>query len=95
MWRPQATGDGAVVRSLAVKDGLVYIGGNFTAVEGEPRRNLAAVGANTASVILSPFAPQVGGATSYVYALEVYALEADGSKLCAGGGLSKADGEPR
>ncbi len=89
-WRPQVTGDGAVVRSLAVKDGLVYIGGNFTAVEGEPRRNLAAVSANTASVILSPFAPQVGGATSYVYA-----LEADGSKLYAGGGFSKVDGEPR
>src|SRR5918993_250442 len=89
-WRPQVTGDGAVVRSLAVKKGRVYIGGNFTAVQNKPRKNLAAVGANTASVKLSPFNPQVGGDTSYVYA-----LEADGTKLYAGGGFSKVNGVPR
>ena len=89
-WRPRVTGDGAVVRSLAVKNGRVYIGGNFTAVEGEPRKNLAAVGANTAAVNLLPFDPQVGGDTSYVYA-----LEADDSKLYAGGGFSKVGGETR
>ena len=69
-WRPKVSGDDAVVRSLAVKNGQVFIGGNFTAVEGEPRKNLAAVGANTKSVVLSPFKPQVGGDTSYVFALE-------------------------
>jgi hypothetical protein len=89
-WRPRVTGDGAVVRSLVVKNGRVYIGGNFTAVEGEPRKNLAAVGANTAAVRLLPFAPQVGGDTSFVYA-----LEADDSKLYVGGGFSKINGKPR
>src|SRR5215210_105838 len=91
-WRPQVTGDvgaPAVVRSLAVKDGRVYFGGNFTAVEGQPRKNLAAVSTRTASVNLSSFAPQVGKADSFVYA-----LEASDSKLYAGGGFSQVNGEP-
>jgi hypothetical protein len=89
-WRPKVSGKDAVVRSLAVKNGKVFIGGNFTAVEGKPRKNLAAVGAYTKAVVLSPFAPQVGGATSYVFA-----LEAGERKLYAGGGFSKVNGAPR
>ena len=89
-WRPKVSGKDAVVRSLAVKDGKVFIGGNFTAVEGEPRLNLAAVGAYTKSVVLSPFKPQVGSDTSYVFA-----LEAGDRKLYAGGGFSKVNGAPR
>ena len=89
-WRPKVSGKDAVVRSLAVKNGKVFIGGNFTAVEGKPRKNLAAVGAHTKAVVLSPFAPQVGGATSYVFA-----LEAGERKLYAGGGFSKVNGAPR
>jgi hypothetical protein len=89
-WRPEVTGQDAVVRSLAVKNGKVYIGGNFTSVEGKPRKNLAAVGAYTKAVVLSPFAPQVGGDTSYVFA-----LEAGDRKLYAGGGFSKVNGAPR
>ncbi len=89
-WRPEVTGDDAVVRSLAVKNGKVFIGGNFTAVEGKPRKNLAAVGTYTKAVVLSPFAPQVGGETSYVFA-----LEAGDRKLYAGGGFSKVNGAPR
>ena len=89
-WRPKVSGKDAVVRSLAVKNGKVYIGGNFTAVEGKPRKNLAAVGAYTKAVVLSPFAPQVGGDTSYVFA-----LEAGERKLYAGGGFSKVNGAPR
>jgi hypothetical protein len=89
-WRPKVSGKDAVVRSLAVKNGKVYIGGNFTSVEGKPRKNLAAVGAYTKAVVLSPFAPQVGGDTSYVFA-----LEAGDRKLYAGGGFSKVNGAPR
>ena len=48
-WRPKVSGKDAVVRSLAVQNGKVFIGGNFTAVEGKPRKNLAAVGAYTKS----------------------------------------------
>jgi hypothetical protein len=89
-WRPEVSGQDAVVRSLAVKNGKVFIGGNFTTVEGKPRKNLAAVGAYTKAVVLSPFAPQVGGDTSYVFA-----LEAGDRKLYAGGGFSKVNGAPR
>jgi hypothetical protein len=89
-WRPKVSGKDAVVRSLALKNGKVFIGGNFTAVEGKPRKNLAAVGADTKAVVLSPFAPQVGGDTSYVFA-----LEAGDRKLYAGGGFSKVNGAPR
>ena len=89
-WRPEVTGHEAVVRALAVKNGKVYIGGNFTSVEGKPRKNLAAVGAYTKAVVLSPFAPQVGDDTSYVFA-----LEAGDRKLYAGGGFSKVNGAPR
>jgi hypothetical protein len=89
-WRPEVTGRDAVVRSLAVRNGKVYIGGNFTAVEGKPRKNLAAVGAYTKAVLLSRWAPQVGSDTSYVFA-----LEAGDRKLYAGGGFSKVNGAPR
>ena len=92
-WRPKVTGDPAVVRSLAVKDSRLYIGGNFTHVEGQgetyERTNLAAVNASTASVV-PHFAPVVGGGDSYVYA-----LEADDAKLYIGGGFSKVDGVAR
>jgi hypothetical protein len=89
-WRPEVTGRDAIVRSLAVRNGKVYIGGNFTAVEGKPRKNLAAVGAYTKAVLLSRWAPQVGSDTSYVFA-----LEAGDRKLYAGGGFSKVNGAPR
>jgi hypothetical protein len=57
-WTPQVTGgDSASVHALAVKDGRVFIGGTFTAVDGQPRQNLAAVDAAGGSV--DPFAPQM------------------------------------
>ncbi len=89
-WRPKVSGKDAVVRSLAVRNGKVFIGGKFTAVEGKPRQNLAAVGTYTKAVVLSPFSPQVGSDTSYVFA-----LEAGDRKLYAGGGFSKVNGAPR
>jgi hypothetical protein len=85
-WKPEVTGDGAVVHSLAVKGSTVFIGGNFTAVGGEPRKNLAAVDATDGSV--DPFAPQVGGANSYVYA-----LLASNSKLYIGGAFKEVEGQ--
>jgi hypothetical protein len=89
-WRPEVSGRDAVVRSLTVRNGKVYIGGNFTAVEGKPRKNLAAVGAYTKAVVLSRWAPQVGSDNS-----NVFALEAGDRKLYAGGGFSKVNGAPR
>lgn len=58
-------GDGATVYALAVLDGKLYIGGEFTSVNGEPRLNMAAVDAATGA--LDPFAPQIGvDTTDYV-----------------------------
>jgi hypothetical protein len=89
-WTPQVTGDGAVVRSLAVKDGKVFIGGNFSAVGGEPRQNLAAVSATDGSV--DPFAPQVSKTTGTPY---VYALLPGDSRLYVGGWFNNVDGKTR
>jgi hypothetical protein len=93
-WTPQVTGTDehpAIVRSLAVKDGKVYIGGNFAAVGGEPRQNLAAVDATDGSV--DPyFAPNVSKTTKTPW---VYALRAGDSRLYAGGSFNKVDGKGR
>src|SRR5918999_1017685 len=66
-WHPNVNnGDAATeVRALAVMNRRVYIGGRFNAVDGQPRRNLAAVDVNIGKV--SSFAPTVGDSTSDVY----------------------------
>jgi hypothetical protein len=64
---------------LAAKNGRVYIGGSFTTVGGQARRNLAAVDAATGA--LDPnFLANVGTDTSVVYA-----LAADAYRLYVGG----------
>jgi hypothetical protein len=93
-WTPQVTGTSehpAVVRSLAVKDGKVFIGGNFTAVDGEYRQNLAAVDAADGSVDPS-FAPQVSKTTKEPF---VFALLAGESRLYVGGLFSHVNGKGR
>ena len=73
-------GDGATVYALAVLEGKLYIGGQFTSVNGEPRMNLAAIDATTGAIDAS-FAPQVGtDATDYVRGL----LSHDGMLYVAG-----------
>ena len=89
-WTPRVTGDGAVVRSLAVKGGKVFIGGNFTAVGGQPRQHLAAVDAADGSV--DPFAPQVTKGNKPPY---VFALLAGESKLYVGGQFSQVNTKGR
>jgi hypothetical protein len=89
-WTPQVTGTGAAVHSLAVHNGKVFIGGNFTAVGGQPRQSLAAVSATDGSV--DPFAPQLSKGTATP---DVYALLADDSKLYVGGLFSEVDGKGR
>ncbi|MFU8802307.1 MAG: hypothetical protein ACNA8W_00720 [Bradymonadaceae bacterium] len=42
-WGPASvTGTGAAIRSLAIHDGKVYVGGTFSAINSVPRENLAA-----------------------------------------------------
>jgi hypothetical protein len=91
-WNPKVTGGTATVRALELEGDKVFIGGNFTAVGGQPRQNLAAVDATDATV--DPFAPNVtmSGSTTPPY---VYALLASGSRLYAGGQFNNVDGKQR
>jgi hypothetical protein len=91
-WRPRATGDGAVVHSIAVKDGRVFVGGNFSAVDGQPRNNIAEVEPTDGS--LKPFAPEI----TYVpndQPPAVNTMLLDGSRLYVGGDFNAADGKSR
>jgi hypothetical protein len=89
-WHPRVTnGDAATeVRALAVMNRHVYIGGTFNAVDGQSRRNLAAVRVNAGKV--TSFAPMVGASTSVVYTV----LPSD-SKLYIGGRFKEVNGKSR
>jgi hypothetical protein len=89
-WNPRVSGNRAIVHSLAVKDGKVFIGGNFTRVDGRPRQHLAAVRAANGSV--TSFAPNISKTTKTPY---VYALLAGNSRLFAGGLFNRVEGENR
>jgi len=76
-----------VVYALAQIGDLTYIGGAFTAVNGQPRGNLAAVRADGS---LDPsWTPSTDGT---VYAL---AASADGSRVFVGGSFTTIDGQAR
>ena len=81
-------GTAPIVHSLAAKNGRVYVGGKFTTVGGQARRNLAAVDA--ASGAVAPFSANVGTGTSVVHA-----LAADASKLYVGGVFGSVNGTNR
>ena len=90
-WRPNVAGDANVaaeVRALEVRNGKVYIGGKFTAVNGQPRRNLAAVDAGSGAV--GAFSSTVGTDTSVVYT-----LASDASRLYIGGKFQAVNGVGR
>ena len=97
-WTPQVTDENqAVVHSLAVKDDRVFIGGNFAAVGGEPRQNLAAVDAvdgEPTDGLVDPFAPQVTKTTGTLPP-DVYTILPGDSKLYIGGLFSHVDGKGR
>ena len=86
---------GSGVYDLALANGLLYMGGAFTAVNGEARSGLAAVdpasGALAAGVNV-PFEGLHNGGTSRVAKLDV---TPDGSKLVAVGNFTTAAGQAR
>lgn len=92
-WRPQVTGDAPVVRSVEVKDGKVYIGGKFTAVNGEPRTGLAAVDAVDGSVDPN-FAPKIETNDPSI-APTVYTILTGDSRIYIGGFFNFVDGKWR
>lgn len=82
-------GDGSKVYALAVLNGKLYIGGQFSSVDGQPRLNMAVLDLSTGA--LDPIAPQVGvDTTSYVRGMITY-----GDRLYIAGKFSSVDGSRR
>ena len=90
-WKPAVAGDSAVapvVRSLAVKNGQVYVGGKFTSVAGQPRTNIASVDGATGAV--KPMNARVGDGSS-----TVFAITPSGQNLLVGGKFLSVNGTSR
>ena len=73
------------VQALARSGNTLFIGGDFDAVHGQPRSNLAAVDATTGALL--PFSPVLGA--------RVDALAVEAGNLYVGGLFSAADGQAR
>jgi trimeric autotransporter adhesin len=81
---------GVSIEALHRAGDVLYLGGTFTEIDGQPRLNLAAFDAEGA---LLDWAPQVEGEVpdeGYVYA-----LTSDGNRLYVGGWFAAINGEPR
>ncbi|MCC6991161.1 MAG: hypothetical protein IT181_19305, partial [Acidobacteria bacterium] len=87
-WAPAVTGAFFGVRALLVTDDRVYVGGDFSAVNGVARSGLAAV--DPASGALLPFGPVLTGGVPLV---ESVALR--GAELFIAGAFETAGGQPR
>jgi hypothetical protein len=91
-WTPDVTGADmttTTVYALAEANGTIWVGGTFGAVNGEARRNLAAVSPETGTV--DPTVdPVVGTETSMVRA-----MIASGTKVYIGGAFGTVDGKGR
>ena len=86
-WRPVLTEWDVVdprVRALALVDSVLYVGGSFASVGGQPRVCLGSV--STTTGLASDWNPGTDGL--------VWSLAASGNTLYAGGGFSRAGGIP-
>ena len=93
-WKPKTTGtDNSVVRSIEVENGKVYFGGGFTEVNGEPRKNVAAVDAADGSLV-SGFDPEVTHTNADVEP-RVFTILTSDSKVYIGGRFNRVDGKWR
>jgi hypothetical protein len=82
-WNPDANGD---VLALAVSGSLVFLGGEFTSIDGSARNHVAAVTSLFGNV--STWNPGTNGI--------VYALAANNSgTIYLGGGFTQVGGQPR
>lgn len=79
------------VNALALSGATLYLGGDFTSVNGQPRQILAAVDAATG--LLKDWNPNAGDAQPYYQG--VTALAVSGSTLYVGGGFTSIGGQPR
>jgi len=91
-WTPDVTGADMTktyVYALAAADSKIWVGGNFGAVDGVARRNLAAVSPDTA-VVDPTIDPLVGTETSVVRA-----MIASSTTVYIGGAFGTVDGKGR
>lgn len=86
-WSPDPTNWDVVnprIRSLALADSVIFVGGSFSGIGGQPRICLAAL--DTATGLATDWDP---GANGYVWS-----LAAEGATVYAGGGFTRAGGLP-
>lgn len=81
-WNPAANNP---VNDLVVSGGTVYVGGSFNTINGETRKNLAAI--ETATGNTTAWAPDANG--------DVQTLAVDGATVYAGGMFSTINGITR
>jgi hypothetical protein len=89
-----AVTNGAGVYDLALANGLLYMGGAFTEVNGQPRSGLAAVDPQTGALaaVDVPFTGLHNGGVSRIAKLDV---TPNGSTLVAVGNFTAVAGQPR
>ena len=86
-WNPAPTKWDVVtprIRGLALVDSVLYVGGSFASIGGQPRICLAAV--DTATGLATEWNPGLDGLT--------WSLAAYGNNVYAGGGFTRAGGLP-
>lgn len=100
-FKPQITVSGnqtLEVQSLAIVGDTLYVGGQFSAVDGQPRLNLAAIDIdpNTLTGTVDPtFDPVVGAPDGNLANFEVLKILPGSNALYIGGAFSKVDGKGR
>jgi hypothetical protein len=83
VWPFQLDLNGGVVNTIAVKDNILYIGGQFVAINKTPRSNLAAIDLATGQVL--PWNPLVLGLSPTDLAVSVYTMKIKDNTLYIGG----------
>ncbi|MEM7118581.1 MAG: delta-60 repeat domain-containing protein [Chloroflexota bacterium] len=98
-WDPNLTGS-AKARAFAATDDVVYVGGNFDFVGGQPQKHLARVNATTGALDTS-FAPTISyedlddGCTPGNPNPRIFSLVLAGNVLFMGGRLTAVNDAPR
>ncbi len=88
-WNPLTTSTDGTVYSMVVSGSIIYIGGQFTDVDGQARINLAAL--NTSDGTLTSWDPE----TDHGVYTKVLSLAVSGSTIFAGGSFTTIGGVVR
>jgi uncharacterized delta-60 repeat protein len=87
---PNVNSTNSTVHSIALQpDGKILVGGVFTSIGGQPRRNIARL--NSDGTLDADFDPNANGTDSAVYSI---AIQADG-KILVGGYFTTIGGQAR